>query len=226
MDRGWYFGQPSEKEGRRSTTLATQKNCSQQDRIKTIHRKSSVEHIKRKVTARTMQNIKTLDRTERNVKMCLFSLTLRYFQAYNLFKKQKLIVCGNHDLIGGEGESIPTMERIAMEEEESNARTREQIIKEVNSKALRGYHRMHLRREYQQSSKVGPINKYVSFCDIQLITHTNTYSMRFFGFFFHFTDTENKRCTRYLCSSTCIFDLNSEVLSGAYRSKSCINMEV
>lgn len=187
MDRGWYFGQPSEKEVRRSTTLATQKNCSQQDRIKTIHRKSSVEHIKRKVTARTIQNIKTLDRTERNVKMCLFSLTLRYFQAYNLFRKHKLIVCGNHDLIGGEGESIPTMERIAMEEEESNARTREQIIKEVNSKALRGYHRMQLRREYQQSSKVGPINEYVSFCDIQLITHTSIRTeCDFLDFFFSF----------------------------------------
>ena len=157
MDRGWYFGHPSssgKKVYTRSTNADIPSGPSQQEQIQTIHGQSCKEFTRKEATARTALNSQILDRTERSVKMCLFSLTMRYFQAYNSFKKQKPILSGDYDLIRGSKQLTLSLERLAIEKEELCARKRDEALKKANEAARRGASRIQQRREYELSTKV------------------------------------------------------------------------
>jgi len=158
MDCGWYFGQPSVEmkmnDASSGHLTISPGRVTQQDKIQRINDHSYNQHIRKKAEARTIQNDQMLDRTEQSIKMCLFCLTLRYFQAFKSFQKQKSSLSGENDLIGGARNTSLSLEQWKMAREEANAKKRDELLKETNEKARKGAIRIQKRREYEASIKV------------------------------------------------------------------------
>ena len=156
MDRGWYFDPPNssgvEKE-RAEQRVHEYKGPSQESKITKVHEHSLRESSTNKTVTRNALNSQLLDGTERSVKMCLFSSTLRYFQSYNSFKKHKAISQRDSDLFE-RPISTKSSERLKMEREELNAKIRDEALKKANEAALKGTIRIQRRKYYESSVKV------------------------------------------------------------------------
>ena len=156
MDRGWYFDPPNSSDVERERAeqrTHEYKGPSQESKITKVHEHSLRESSKKKAITRNAQNSELLDRTERSVKMCLFSSTLRYFQSYNSFKKHQAISQSDSDLFE-RPISIKSSERMKMEREEVNAKKRDEALKKANEAASKGAIRIQRRKDYESSVKV------------------------------------------------------------------------
>lgn len=125
------------------------------EQIEEIHARSRQEFGRRETKLlRNKVNFEMLHATESCVKMCLFTLTLRYFQACNYLKKQKRNLSGEDNPIRKQ-KSIQSLARIALDREVACAKQRDQALKKANDAARRGAYRIQRRKENILLTKVG-----------------------------------------------------------------------
>ena len=119
------------------------------------------ESIQRKegdrILKKARQNQKNLDLSETNMKFGLFCITFMYFRALHMVRREKESWSGQHDLIGKKVKQKLTAERQKMNQEEENARRRQNFLCQAMEKAKTGEERMRTRRETVEAEKASEI---------------------------------------------------------------------
>ncbi len=149
---GWYFGEPTTDNAEMESIVAT--GVGQMDRIEQLDAQAQFQCDKAVFEMRTKDEVTKMENNEKSTKIGVLCLLINYLRASNAIQKQKSILRGQFDVIGGEKKPRPRPERLKMIEEEENARRRDILLEAADEKAKRGFQRKQKRKEYELSMRV------------------------------------------------------------------------
>ena len=170
MQAGWIFGEitsaqkidstPREELGSKHASIVTRKEDGKENAKDLIGCKANIEVTKNKVDSKSN---KILDDAEKNIKVGLFCVVLRYFDIINQVKHEKKVWENNTDITGNKNELKEMDERKRMKEEDANAKRRTELMSRYFEKAQRWEVKRLLRNKIDQNNMVRMTNTKITF---------------------------------------------------------------
>ena len=175
MDQGWYFESfPKSSEPIVNSHMPRPTGPTQEHTIQTIHHISKRGKDIELALARQIQNRSMLKRTEKTIKIMLLCLTLRYLEAINSAKKQKI------SLSNESNHTIESHERLKMKKEEERAKERDKFRWIVNCRARKGNYRIAKRKVHELSTNVSfDIHLHQLINEREICSKSNIFFLRF-----------------------------------------------
>ena len=222
MQAGWIFGEitsaqkidstPREEVGSKHASIVTRKEDGKENAKDLIGCKANIEVTKKKVDSKSN---KILDDAEKNIKVGLFCVVLRYFDIINQVKHEKKVWENNTDITGNKNKLKETDERNRMKEEDANAKRRTELMSRYFEKAQRGEVKRLLRNKIDQNNMVRMTNTKINFLFV---------SIRFLTLSFKSVDRFSTKVSKnYTERGVCSCD--SALLQRSNWSKGSITME-